>query len=46
MTTPEKLAAFRADTGDIACQDDAKALAVKSKDYYWYSPILTAVLDD
>ena len=46
MTPPEKLAAFRADIGDIACQDDAKALAVKSKDYYWYSPILKALLDD
>ena len=46
MTPPEKLAAFRADIGAIACQDDAKALAVKSKDYYWYSPILKALLDD
>ena len=46
MTPPEKLTAFRADIGAIACQDDAKALAVKSKDYYWYSPILKALLDD
>ena len=46
MMTSEKLAAFRADIGDIQCQDDAKALAVKSKDYYWYSPILKELLDD
>ena len=46
MTSAEKLAAFRADIGDIACQDDAKVLAVKSKDYYWYSPILKDLLDD
>ena len=46
MTSAEKLATFRADIGDIICQDDAKALAVKSKDYYWYSPILKDLLDD
>ena len=46
MTPPEKLAAFRADIGDIPCHDDARLLAAKSKDYYWYSPILKAELDD
>lgn len=44
-TSPEKLAAFRADIGDIPCRDDAKLLAAKSKDYFWYSPILKQELD-
>lgn len=41
----EKLAAFRAAIGDIPCYDDAKMLDAKSKDYYWYSPILKTQLD-
>ena len=41
----EKLSAFRAAIGDIPCHDDAKLLEAKSKDYYWYSPILKAQLD-
>lgn len=44
--TAEQLAAFRADLGDIVCYDDAKMLAAKSKDYYWYSPILKEDLAD
>jgi FAD/FMN-containing dehydrogenase len=43
--TAEKLSAFRAAIGDIPCHDDAKLLDAKSKDYYWYSPILKAQLD-
>ena len=43
--SPSQMAAFRADLGDIACRDDAKLLASKSKDYYWYSPILKEQLD-
>ena len=43
--TAEKLAAFRAEIGDIPCYDDPKLLDAKSKDYYWYSPILKAELD-
>ena len=43
--TPEQLAAFRADIGDIACFDDPKLLEGKSKDYYWYSPVLKEQLD-
>lgn len=46
MTPPEKLASFRADIGDIPCYDDARLLAAKSKDYFWYSPILKTQLDD
>ena len=41
----EKIAAFRALIGETACHEDAKLLAAKSKDYYWYSPILKAQLD-
>lgn len=44
--TPEQLDAFRADIGDIPCRDDPKLLSLKSKDYYWYSPILKERLDD
>jgi FAD/FMN-containing dehydrogenase len=42
----EKIAAFCADIGDISVQDQPRVLDVKSKDYYWYSPILSAQLDD
>ncbi len=42
----ETLTAFRAAIGDIPCSDDAKLLEAKSKDYYWYSPILKDLLDD
>lgn len=45
MTPQDTLAAFRADIGDITCYDDAKLLAAKSKDYFWYSPILKEQLD-
>lgn len=41
----ETLAAFRSEIADITCYDDPKLLDAKSKDYYWYSPILKAELD-
>ena len=40
------LAALRAGLGDIACSDEGAELEAKSRDYYWYSPILKARLDD
>lgn len=43
--TAETLAAFRALIGEIPCVDDAKVLEAKSRDYYWYSPILKSQLD-
>lgn len=43
--SPETLAAFRAAIGDITFHDDTKLLQAKSRDYYWYSPILKAQLD-
>ena len=41
----EKLAAFKSAIGDIPCYDDVKLVEAKSKDYFWYSPILKAQLD-
>jgi len=41
----QTLTAFRADLGTIRTYDDAKQLEARSKDYYWYSPILSAQLD-
>ena len=43
--SPETLAAFRADLGAIRVYDDPKQLEARSKDYYWYSPILSQQLD-
>ncbi|WP_062763387.1 FAD-binding oxidoreductase [Falsirhodobacter sp. alg1] len=43
--SPDRIAAFRAEIGGIACQDQERVLQVKSKDYYWYSQILTEQLD-
>ncbi len=42
--TPETLAAFRAEIGDIRVFDDPKQVALRSRDYFWYSPILDAQL--
>ena len=43
--TPRSLADFRAAIGDIPAHDDDKLLQARSRDYYWYSPILKADLD-
>ena len=40
------LAALRAGLGDVPCSDEGADLEAKSRDYYWYSPILKAQLDD
>jgi FAD/FMN-containing dehydrogenase len=42
----QTLAAFRAEIGDIPCHDDGKYLELKSRDYFWYSPILNDLLKD
>ena len=42
MTT---LDAFLADIAPIECNQNAAQVAAKSKDYFWYSPILTELLD-
>lgn len=43
--TDAALDAFRADIDGIAWRDDPKVLELKSRDYYWYSPILKEELD-
>lgn len=42
MTTLDE---FLADIAPIECNRNAAQVAVKSKDYFWYSPILTELLD-
>jgi FAD/FMN-containing dehydrogenase len=44
--TAQTLAEFRSAIGDIPCTDEVKVLETKSKDYFWYSPILKELLDD
>lgn len=46
MTVPmEQLTAFRAMIGEVPVMDDPKYVQAKSRDYYWYSPILKEQLD-
>ena len=42
----DQLEAFVYDIGGITYRNEANVLAVKSKDYFWYSPILKEQLDD
>ena len=42
----DQIEAFVYDIGSITYRDEANVLAVKSKDYFWYSPILKEQLDD
>jgi FAD/FMN-containing dehydrogenase len=44
--TPERLAAFRRDIGPVAVADDAATVKLKSRDFFWFSPILKPLLDD
>jgi FAD/FMN-containing dehydrogenase len=44
--SPQALAVFRAEIGDVEMLDDLPQRTVKSRDYYWYSPILKTELDD
>jgi FAD/FMN-containing dehydrogenase len=37
---------FRQDIGNIACTTEERQLRMKSRDFYWYSPILTAQLQN
>jgi len=39
------LTQFRAELGDIPAQDHPRLVQQKSRDHYWYSPILKAQLD-
>jgi FAD/FMN-containing dehydrogenase len=40
------IAAFRAELGDIPVQDHPRIVQQKSRDHYWYSPVLKGKLDD
>lgn len=39
------IAAFRAELGDIPVEDHPRIVQQRSRDHYWYSPILKAKLD-
>jgi FAD/FMN-containing dehydrogenase len=39
------LTAFRAEIGDVPVEDHPRIVQQKSRDHYWYSPILKAQLD-
>lgn len=41
---PETIAALKAELDGIAMSDDPRYVAAKSRDYFWYSPILDAEL--
>ena len=40
------IAAVRAALGDLALEEKPGVLLKKSRDFYWYSPILKRQLDD
>ena len=44
--TPTRLDGLRADLAGIALADDPATLRLKSRDFYWFSPILKPLLDD
>ena len=44
MIDPTLIEQFRNDIDAVASTTDERALRMKSRDFYWYSPILTAQL--
>ncbi|HEY7247914.1 MAG TPA: FAD-binding oxidoreductase [Xanthobacteraceae bacterium] len=46
MATGTVVEQFRRDIGNVASSIDERQLRMKSRDFYWYSPILTAQLQD
>jgi len=46
MTNPANLHAFLVAIEGISYTQDSHTLNVKSKDYFWYSPLLTQTLGD
>ncbi len=44
--TAARLAALRTELAGIAIADDAATLKLKSRDFFWFSPILKPLLDD
>lgn len=45
MTTRYNIAQFRALIGGIACEDNPILVKQKSRDFYWYSPVLKRELE-
>src|SRR5271170_7985902 len=45
MNRPYDIAAFRAAIGPIKSEDNPTLVRQKSRDFYWYSPVLKAQLD-
>ena len=39
-------ASLRQDLGDIALLEDARSLRMRSRDFFWFSPILKEALED
>jgi FAD/FMN-containing dehydrogenase len=46
MTRAYDIAGFRAAIGDIKVEDNPTLVKQKSRDFYWYSPVLKRQLDD
>jgi FAD/FMN-containing dehydrogenase len=46
MTRPYDIAAFRAAIGAIKCEDNPTLVKQKSRDFYWYSPVLKRELEN
>ncbi len=45
MSRAYDIAAFRARIGAIKCEDNPVLVKQKSRDFYWYSPVLKRELD-
>jgi len=45
MSREYDIQGFRRAIGPIACEDNAVLVRQKSRDFYWYSPILKQQLD-
>ena len=45
METRTLIRQFRQDIGNIICTTDERQLRLKSRDFYWYSPVLTPQLE-
>ncbi len=44
--SPARLAALSADLGGVPVADDAATLKLKSRDFFWFSPILKPLLEE
>ncbi|MEM7567714.1 MAG: FAD-binding protein, partial [Pseudomonadota bacterium] len=46
MTTRYDISAFKSALGDIRTEEHPKLVQQKSRDFYWYSPVLKRQLED